>query len=114
MVCWMLVLQLDRYAQSGSAHDPVTGGPANRSKRYRGQRRGQHRRRARNGRRSERGSCDKDHKKTIELFQAAAASPQVDKDLQALASKLLPKLQEHEQMVSQVESKLPSRSASGR
>ncbi|MBV9913104.1 MAG: DUF4142 domain-containing protein, partial [Sinobacteraceae bacterium] len=57
---------------------------------------------------------DKDHQKTIELFQSAASSPKVDRELQALASKLLPKLQQHEQMVSQIESKSPSRSASSR
>jgi putative membrane protein len=57
---------------------------------------------------------NKDHQKTIELFQAAATAPQVDKDLQAFASKLLPKLQQHEHLVTQVESKLPSRSASSR
>jgi putative membrane protein len=55
---------------------------------------------------------DKDHQKAIELFQSAASSPQVDKDLQAFASKTLPKLQEHHQLVAQVESKMPSRSAS--
>ena len=55
---------------------------------------------------------EKDHKKTIELFQEAASSPKVDKDLQAYASKLLPKLQKHDHMVAQTESKLPSRSAS--
>jgi putative membrane protein len=55
---------------------------------------------------------NKDHQKTIELFQAAATAPQVDKDLQAFASKVLPKLQQHEHLVTQVESKLPSRSAS--
>ena len=57
---------------------------------------------------------DKDHQKTIELFQSAASSPKVDRELQALASKLLPKLQQHEQMVTQIESKSPSRSASSR
>ncbi|MFL6606311.1 MAG: DUF4142 domain-containing protein [Steroidobacteraceae bacterium] len=57
---------------------------------------------------------DKDHEKTIELFQSAAASPKVDKDLQALASKLLPKLQEHEHLVTQLESKMPTKSASSR
>jgi putative membrane protein len=57
---------------------------------------------------------NKDHQKTIELFQAASTAPQVDKDLQAFASKVLPKLQQHEHLVTQVESKLPSRSASSR
>jgi predicted outer membrane protein len=55
---------------------------------------------------------DKDHKKTIELFQSAAASPKVDKELQAFASKVLPKLQDHEHQVAQVQSNVPSRSAS--
>jgi len=55
---------------------------------------------------------NKDHQKAVELFQSAATASKVDTDLQALASKLLPKLQEHEHMVTQVEAKMPSRSAS--
>jgi putative membrane protein len=54
---------------------------------------------------------DKDHQKTIELFQSAAASPKVDKDLQAFASKTLPKLQEHHHLVAQIDSKKSSSSA---
>lgn len=54
---------------------------------------------------------DKDHQKTIELFQSASTSPQVDKDLQAFASKMLPKLQQHHERVAQVESAMPSKSA---
>lgn len=56
----------------------------------------------------------KDHEKAIELFRSASTSSKVDPELQKLASKLLPKLQQHEQMVSQVETKMPSRSASSR
>jgi putative membrane protein len=55
---------------------------------------------------------DKDHQKTIKLFQSAATSPKVDKDLQALASKLLPKLQEHEHLVTQIKPQTSTRSAS--
>jgi putative membrane protein len=54
----------------------------------------------------------KDHAKAVELFRSASTSAKLDPELQKLASKLLPKLEQHEQMVSQVESKLPSRSAS--
>lgn len=57
---------------------------------------------------------NKDHQKTIKLFETASSAPKVDKDLQALAAKLLPTLQDHEQMVGQTQSSLPSRSASSR
>jgi putative membrane protein len=55
---------------------------------------------------------DKDHQKAIELFQSASSSPKVDKELQAFATKTLPKLQQHHHMVAQVESKQPTSSAS--
>jgi putative membrane protein len=54
---------------------------------------------------------NKDHKKVIDMFQSAANAPKVDKDLQAFASKMLPKLEQHHQLVAQVESKMPSMSA---
>jgi putative membrane protein len=54
---------------------------------------------------------DKDHQKAIELFQSASSSPKVDKELQAFATKTLPKLQQHHHMVAQVEAKQPSSSA---
>jgi putative membrane protein len=57
---------------------------------------------------------DKDHQKTIEMFQSAASSTKLDPELKALASKLLPKLQEHANMVAQIEPKTSSRSASSR
>ena len=57
---------------------------------------------------------DKDHKKVIDLFQTASTSSKVDPELQAFAAKMLPKLQDHHQMVAQVESKLPTTSASSR
>ncbi len=46
---------------------------------------------------------DKDHTKTIELFQKASSSSKVDPELQALATKLLPTLQHHEQLVASLE-----------
>jgi len=54
---------------------------------------------------------DKDHQKAIELFQSASASPKVDKDLQAFASRTLPKLQQHHHLVAQVDAKKSSSSA---
>lgn len=47
---------------------------------------------------------DKDHKKTIELFEKASTSSKVDPELKALATKLLPTLQHHEQLVSTLQS----------
>jgi putative membrane protein len=55
---------------------------------------------------------NKDQQKVIDMFQSASTSHKVDKDLQAFASKTLPKLQQHHQLVAQVESKMPSMSAS--
>lgn len=55
---------------------------------------------------------DKDHKKAVELFESASSSPKVDKELQAFASKMLPKLHEHHEQVAQIESKQPKASAS--
>ena len=55
---------------------------------------------------------DKDHQKAIDLFQSASSSPKVDKDLQAFASKTLPKLEQHHHLVAQIESKQGSSSAS--
>jgi putative membrane protein len=54
---------------------------------------------------------DKDHQKAIELFQSASASPKVDKELQAFATKTLPKLQQHHHLVAQVDAKQSSSSA---
>jgi putative membrane protein len=55
---------------------------------------------------------NKDHDKAMALFQEAAASGKVDSDLKALASKTLPTLEKHHQLVSQLaagESKSTSR-----
>jgi len=55
---------------------------------------------------------NKDHDKAMTLFQEAAASGKVDPDLKALASKTLPTLEKHHQLVSQLaagESKSTSR-----
>jgi putative membrane protein len=57
---------------------------------------------------------DKDHKKVIDLFQSASNSSKVDPELRAFAAKMLPKLQDHHQIVAQVESKLPTTSASSK
>jgi putative membrane protein len=45
---------------------------------------------------------NKDHDKAMTLFQEAAASGKVDPDLKALASKTLPTLEKHHQLVSQL------------
>jgi hypothetical protein len=59
---------------------------------------------------------DQDHDDTNLSSQAfvkrASSAPKVDKDLQAFASKMLPKLEQHHQLVAQVESKMPSMTAS--
>jgi putative membrane protein len=54
---------------------------------------------------------NKDHQKTIDLFQSAASSSKVDPDLQALASKTLPILEQHHQLVGKLEEKKPSSAA---
>jgi putative membrane protein len=54
---------------------------------------------------------NKDHQKVIDLFQSASAAPKVDKELQAFASKMLPKLEQHHQLVAQVEAQMPTMSA---
>jgi putative membrane protein len=55
---------------------------------------------------------NKDHQKAIELFQSAATSTQLDPELKAFAAKVLPKLQDHHQLVAQIEQKMPSKAAS--
>jgi predicted outer membrane protein len=55
---------------------------------------------------------DNDPQTAVELFQSAANSSELDPELKAFASKMLPKLQEHHQMVAQVEQKMPTKAAS--
>lgn len=55
---------------------------------------------------------NKDHEKAIKLFQSAANSSKVDPDLKQLASKVLPTLEQHHQLVAKLETNKPSRSAS--
>ena len=45
---------------------------------------------------------NKDHEKAVSLFQEASTSAKVDPDLKALASKTLPTLEKHHQLVSQL------------
>jgi putative membrane protein len=54
---------------------------------------------------------DKDHQKAIALFQAAASSSKLSPELKEFATKTLPKLEQHHQLVAQVEQSLPTRSA---
>lgn len=48
---------------------------------------------------------NKDHQKTIKLFQSASSSNEVDPQLKALATKTLPILEQHHQHVAQLETK---------
>jgi putative membrane protein len=57
---------------------------------------------------------NKDHDKTIALFQSAANSSKVDPQLKQFASKTLPILEQHHQLVAKLESNKESRSASAR
>jgi putative membrane protein len=47
---------------------------------------------------------DKDHQKTIALFESASVSTKVDKEFQSLASTLLPTLHQHHEQVAQLAS----------
>ena len=55
---------------------------------------------------------DKDHTAAVNLFQAASTSSKLSPELKAFAAKTLPKLEQHHQLVAQVEQSLPTRSAS--
>jgi putative membrane protein len=57
-------------------------------------------------------AMDKDHQAAVELFQAASSSTKLSPELKAFATKTLPKLEQHHQLVAQVEQSLPTRSAS--
>jgi putative membrane protein len=48
---------------------------------------------------------NKDHQKTIKLFQTAASSNELDPQLKALATKTLPTLEQHHQHVAQLETR---------
>lgn len=54
-------------------------------------------------------AMDKDHRKSVALFQSAAGSNFQDPDLQAFAAKTLPVIQEHHQMI---EKTMPTSQAS--
>jgi putative membrane protein len=54
-------------------------------------------------------AMDKDHRKSVALFQGAAAANFPDPDLQAFAAKTLPVIQEHHQMI---EKTMPTSQAS--
>ncbi len=48
----------------------------------------------------------KDHEQAVALFQAASTDANVDPDLQALAKKTLPTLQDHLKQTRTVQSKI--------